>query len=285
MATAAAIAPYARLVPGAPVGVRARHGAAATAAVVRPAATPPRGRSAGRRVVVPVHFHTITAGDRGRVPRAAITRQIARLNAAYGGRFGGVDTGVSFRLAGVHRTDNAAWFRQPYLNEGPMLRAIRRGGPETLNLVTAAVGVDLLGFSTFPQWYAEAPDRDGVVIDYRSLPGGAFRQFKRGFTAVHEIGHWLGLFHTFENGCADPGDHVSDTPRQGVPTLGCPRGKDTCAEKGADPVHNFMDYSRDSCMREFTAGQAKRIRTLWAAYRAGGGTAASPPMSHRRAVR
>lgn len=221
------------------------------------------------RVVVPVRFHVVTDGKAGLVSRASARRQIAWLNSAYGGRLGGAPTGVSFRLVSVTRTVNARWFQRPREHQRPMMRALRRGGPGVLTLVTAGVGVDLLGFSTFPQWYRHRPERDGVVVDYRSVPGGAFREFGRGSTAVHEIGHWLGLFHTFENGCAHPGDHVADTPYEGAPTLGCPDVKDTCPAGGKDPVHNFMDYSRDDCMREFTAGQARRIRAAWSVYRAG----------------
>src|SRR5262245_37812649 len=48
-------------------------------------------------IVVPVRFHVITNGRRGRIPKARVVRQVAALNAAYGGRTGGADTGVSFR--------------------------------------------------------------------------------------------------------------------------------------------------------------------------------------------
>jgi hypothetical protein len=219
------------------------------------------------RIVVPVRFHMVTDGRLGLVSRASVRRQIDWLNAAYGGRLGGAPTGVSFRLVSVGHTANRRWFQRPREHQRPMMRALHRGGPGTLTLVTAGVGADLLGFSTFPQWYRRRPDGDGVVVDYRSLPGGEFRDFGRGSTAVHEIGHWLGLFHTFENGCARPGDHVADTPYESAPTQGCPSGKDTCPAAGDDPVHNFMDYSRDACMREFTRGQARRIRAAWTIYR------------------
>ena len=222
------------------------------------------------RLVVPVRFHVVHGGRSGRLPKSAVTRQLATLNAAYGGRKGGADTGVRFRLAGTDWTNKPSWFRDPKRNEGAMKKRLRKGGRGTLNVFTAAVGTDVLGFSTFPQWYRKNPGRDGVVIDYRSLPHVAQGPFDRGYTAVHEIGHWLGLLHTFEGGCTPPGDGVADTPYEAQPAQGCPSGRDTCLQRGLDPVHNFMDYADDACMREFTAGQGRRIRSAWAAYRSGG---------------
>ncbi|GAA2163471.1 zinc metalloprotease [Actinomadura napierensis] len=230
------------------------------------------------RLTIPVRFHALAAGRAGRLSGASARGQIATLNAAYSGRTGGADTGVRFRLVGYDTTNKAAWFYHPQKYESPIKHRLRKGGRGTLNLYTASVGRDVLGFSTFPQWYRKSPRMDGVVVDYRSLPHGTYRRFNRGYTAVHEIGHWLGLLHTFQGGCTPPGDGVSDTPYEATPAQGCPHYKDTCPQRGDDPVHNFMNYGFDSCMRSFTAGQGRRIRAAWAAYRA-------PKHRHKRGHR
>jgi hypothetical protein len=136
-----------------------------------------------------------------------------------------------------------------------------------LNLYTCAPGQKLLGWAYFPFSVPEDSFWHGVVIHFESLPGGAFTSYNLGRTAVHEIGHYLGLFHTFEGGCIAPGDEVDDTPFEGEPAFGCPIGRNTCPQPGFDPVQNYMDYSDDGCLTEFTSGQNQRMDDLVSVYR------------------
>lgn len=115
---------------------------------------------------------------------------------------------------------------------------------------------------------------DGCVNLAGSLPNGGSRNYEMGLTAVHEVGHWMGLFHVFQGGraCgAGPGDFVDDTPPQWNATSGCPRTRrpDSCPEPGLDSIFNYMDYSYDECMEEFTPGQIERGTNIYNDLRAG----------------
>jgi hypothetical protein len=226
------------------------------------------------RQSVPVWFHVVSDGAIGNISNTVIQEQMNVLNLAFGGFYGGANTGFSFKLAGVTRTDNAAWhYAGIGGNDGnTMKRTLHRGGPETLNIY-ATTAAAYLGWAYLPDIVTKPGQAylDGIVVDWESMPGASTTyagQYDRGQTATHEAGHWLNLEHTFFGGCNAKGDFVDDTPAQKVPTNGCPEGKDTCREAGLDPIHNYMDYSYDTCYWEFTAGQTQRMRDAWLLWRA-----------------
>lgn len=231
-------------------------------------------------VTVPVRFHVFTDGATGYLSEAQLREQVRVLNTGFSGGEGGVDTGFRFTYAGADWTDNASWFYD--LDPGTSVEreakaATHVGDAATLNVWTTA-GPSYLGFATFPSWYKRSPQLDGVVLDFQSFKGGAYGdRYSLGETGTHEVGHWVGLLHTFQGGCNDKGDYVDDTPAQAVPTRGCPVGQDTCKAPGLDPIRNYMDYSYDSCYTEFSPGQAQRARDQWLAFRAGGGTFVGNP--------
>jgi hypothetical protein len=222
-------------------------------------------------VTINVYFHIIksSSGD-GAVTTQQINAQMSVLNNAFAGT-------ASFVLAGTEMTVNDAWFAmEPGTSaERDAKAALRIGSADDLNIYTANPGSSLLGWATFPSSYRGNPQNDGVVILYSSVPNGGADPYDEGDTATHEVGHWIGLYHTFQGGCGGPrntnkqGDLIADTPAEASPTFGCPVSRDTCASPGADPIENFMDYTNDACMFEFTGEQFSRAQDQFARYRYG----------------
>ena len=224
------------------------------------------------RATVPVWFHVVTDGEIGNVTQAQIDEQMTVLNLAFAGFYGGAKSGFKFELAGVTRTDNADWFYGGIdgSSERPMKRELHRGGFETLNVYSTTAGA-YLGWAYLPGLPDSNLYLDGIVFDWESMVGTSDTyagRYDLGMTLVHETGHWVNLEHTFYGGCNAKGDFVDDTPPMKVPTSGCPIGKDTCSEPGLDPIHNYMDYSYDSCYNQFTAGQVARAQDAWLYFRA-----------------
>lgn len=227
-------------------------------------AASPTAAAAFSSTVVPTYVHVITNGSAGNVPASQITSQMTVLNNAYAG------SGLSFSLAATDYTNNASWYTAGYgtTAERQMKTALHRGTKDDLNIYLANIGGGLLGWATFPSGNDVA--MDGVVLLNSSLPGGSAAPYNLGDTGTHEVGHWTGLFHTFQGGCSKTGDQVADTPAEKSPAYGCPTSRDSCRrDAGLDPVRNFMDYSDDACMDHFTNGQRTRMQNQWVLYRQG----------------
>ncbi|KAH8094932.1 Metalloprotease [Cristinia sonorae] len=225
---------------------------------------------------IPVHWHVI-AKDKtpwgGWLSDKQIRKQIDVLNDAY------ARTGLKFKLESIDRTIDPQWFYEgcPATGtEANIKRALRKGDRKHYNVYSneyaplCALKEGLLGFSAFPwEWdqLIDGPILDGSVVHWGSLPNGPLLNYDLGYTLVHEFGHWAGLYHTFQGGCGRDGDFVDDTPDEAGSVNGCPIGLDSCPGRGIDSIHNYMAWTDDSCMREFTRGQIKRMAALLKQYR------------------
>ena len=225
-------------------------------------------RVAADPITVPVAFHVVTAGPgegQGDIPDAWVAAQVDTLNAAF------APMGIRFVLSALQRVENATWYdglRLDSEEEGAMKEALALDPALFLNLYTADLGLDYLGWATLAQPGAEADVQQGVVLLDQTLPGGDAAPYNLGHTGTHEVGHWVGLNHPFIGGCSEPNDGVADTPQERSGATGCPRARDSCPlDAGDDLVNNFMDYSDDACMTSFTPGQTERAQALMAAYR------------------
>jgi PKD repeat protein len=241
---------------------------------------------------IPVIVHVIAKKSGvGRIPENYIRSQIDVLNEDYSALdgtlgAGGTNVRVRFRLVdkdpqgrphpGFEYVVNDAFFNDPGPSaENPMKQALHWDTKRYLNLYTNdASGGGTLGYATFPQdQNGTGGYLDGVVIVHtsfgRDAPSGG--QYDKGRTATHEVGHYLGLFHTFQNGCSDAanpyrtGDLIRDTSPASGPTFDCPVGARSCS--GLAPIRNYMDYTQDTCMNEFSPEQSNRIRCAIVNYR------------------
>jgi hypothetical protein len=227
--------------------------------------------------VIPVYFHVVTHSSGEGDVTPLIANQMAVLNQAYKG------AGFKFKLIEAQVIQNDDWYLAPAATEIEleMKMALRRGGANALNVYTGLNDGTLLGWATPPSQYRELPEYDGVVVLNLTMPGGGIEipaedepdgiiNYSGGDTLTHEVGHWLGLEHTFEGGCSLKNDRVLDTPAEAEPQVVCVR-RDSCTGRwfpGTDPIHNFMDYVDDDCMNHFTPGQVHRMRRQHAFFRA-----------------
>lgn len=250
-------------------------------------------REACQVYTIPIVVHVIYNDEQSNIPDDQINSQLEVLNEDYrrlpntAGFGKGVDMGIQFCLAsldpngnptnGITRTfselaahnttrdrdlkDLISWNTSQYLNIWVVSSLEQTFNGET---------EEILGYTFLPGTISKA--YEGVVISNINFGkgGSAIAPFNKGRTLTHEIGHYLGLIHTFEGGCAgnqlqtclSQGDRVCDTPSEQQPKYGCPNTSNSCTEEGcddSDPIRNYMNYVDDECMDEFTLGQRERV--------------------------
>jgi PKD repeat protein len=236
---------------------------------------------------IPVVVHVIHMGGTENISDAQVQSQIDVLNEDFRKKAGtngdgtGVDTEMEFCLAkkdpqgrctnGIVRVNSPLSNHQTY-QRSQLSQLSFWDNNRYLNMYVVKninSGSGILGYSSFP---GGPSNEDGIVIrhDYFGKIGTAAASLGR--TTTHEIGHWFGLYHTFNGGCgvdtcAD-GDYVCDTPPVANPNFGCPTGVNSCTNDNfPDQIKNYLDYSDDNCKNMFTAGQKIRAQATLAAIR------------------
>jgi len=226
---------------------------------------------------VPVVVHVIHQGGVENISQAQVQSQIQIINEDFGkfpgsnGDGNGVDTKIRFCLAQLdpdgNCTDGIVRINSPLTNHLSYQRALLKelslwDNKRYLNIylvrnINGGVG----GYASFPGGPA---DEDGIVVRH-NLFGNIGTASGLGRTTTHELGHWLGVYHTFNNGCGTDlctdGDFVCDTPPVSIPNSGCP-SNNSCSNDSPDlndQVENYMDYTSDVCQNMFSNGQAQRM--------------------------
>ena len=222
-------------------------------------------------ISIPIIFHLIRPYGEEVFPinQTTLESQVDSLNSAFSGSV------FQFYMAGYTRTTSSTWINiapsSTFLEDMTSELAI-----DPKHAINVYVGQVTYSFATFPWDWSETSTNNGIFLDYTSLPGGSMEDYGEGNWGIHEMGHYLGLYHTWQatddgqGGCttADGGDLVDDTPYARNPTSGCPSLKNTCPNlSGNDPIHNYMDYSCDTCRTHFTPDQFDRMNAVTGQYR------------------
>ena len=230
----------------------------------------------GRTIVIPVYFHIIHKTDgTGYVSRKRVDEQMAVLNEDFGGTSfngdSGYNTTIQFELVAVDYVENDEWYAATYENT-EFRSALAQSPDRYLNIYTqnpTANGQVLLGYATLPAGSA-GTSTDGVVMKHETIGGrnNGYGAYNHGRTLAHEVGHYLGLFHTFQGEVCDntytTQDLIIDTPPQSAADTGT-EASSTCGVTSA--IENYMNYSQDAALNTFTVEQTNRMICSQTSYR------------------
>lgn len=213
-------------------------------------------------LIIDVRFVVFHDGEDGRVSGETLQKQIDVLNEAFAGKYADnmMDTKIRFRLDTTKYVDNRGYYTRCDSIDGKLMKRFSRKTEKIMNIMVCTSNL-YLGWAYYPWVFNEDNRMNTIFINSESLPAGGMELYNKGFTLVHEIGHYFGLIHTFSyDGICIDGDMITDTPTEMTPNFWCDKTRDSCPGlPGKDPIENYMDYSPDDCMNEFTFLQINRI--------------------------
>ena len=237
-------------------------------------------------VTLPVVVHIIHNNGAENISDAQVLQGIQHLNEAYANSgyydpADGVNTQIQFCMAqrdpfnnatnGITRDISAYTVMggPAYYSDDQQVKDINRWNPLCyINIwIVKSIPTSVVGYAYLPP--AHGSNVDGIIIEAAYFGSS----YANDVVAAHEMGHYLGLYHTFEGGCtnndcAADGDKVCDTPPdQSTAGISCTSSANSCttdilsgfATDQNDLTQDYMDYGNFNCMKVFTQGQSDRM--------------------------
>ena len=223
-------------------------------------------------LLMDIRFVVFHDGEEGKVDESYIDKQVSVLNLAFMGKVGDsnmIDSKITFRKESVKYVNNRGYYKRCDIIDNKLMQRYGRKNDKIIN-VFVCISNYYLGWAYYPWTFSNEDNRmNSIFIHTETLPDGDYDLYNEGLTLVHEIGHYFGLIHTFaEEGTCIDGDEITDTPAEKTPNYLCDSSRDSCPNnEGKDPINNFMDYSPDYCMNEFTIKQINRMWNILEEYK------------------
>lgn len=233
---------------------------------------------------IPVVVHIIHNSGPENISDAQVLNAVANINAKFAASpFNQIQFCMAQRDPNGNATTGITRDSSPLTNETMevddiALKNINRWPPTCYLNIWVIKEISSLSMGTGVIGYAFLPSSHGQPMDGVVIEAGFFgNSSQTDAVGTHEIGHYLGLYHTFEGGCNNAncllnGDQVCDTPPDQTTFAACNPSANSCNTDADDPSSNnpfttdvtdlsddYMDYSAFSCYNQFTEGQYDRM--------------------------